>query len=223
MRLTSRMADRDLLDALPRSGTQQLAQGAFLLRGFVPNDEAAGVAAAVAAIAAAAPFRRMVTPGGKQMSVAMTNCGSAGWITDRRGYRYDAIDPQSGRAWPAMPRAFSDLAGRAASAAGYPDFSPDGCLINRYEPGARLTLHQDRDERDFSQPIVSLSLGLPAVFLFGGAKRSDRPRRLRLESGDMVVWGGPARLAFHGIDPLADGDHPLTGRCRINLTFRRAL
>jgi alkylated DNA repair protein (DNA oxidative demethylase) len=212
----------DLFGNLPRSGSEQLAQGAVLLKGFA-STAAAGLVAAVDDIAARAPFRRMVTPGGKQMSVAMTNCGSAGWITDRRGYRYDPVDPESGRPWPALPKIFRDLARRAADAAGFADFVPDGCLVNRYEPGARLTLHQDRDERDFSKPIVSVSLGLPAVFLFGGARRSDPPRRFRLESGDVVVWGGVARLAFHGIDPLADGDDPLTGRCRINLTFRKAL
>jgi DNA oxidative demethylase len=212
----------DLFGALPRSGTEQLAEGAVLLSGFA-SAEAAELVAAVDAVAAQAPFRRMVTPGGKQMSVAMTNSGSAGWITDRRGYRYDPIDPDSGRPWPPLPEVFRDLARRAADAAGFAEFVLDGCLINRYEPGARLTLHQDRDEKDFSQPIVSVSLGLPAVFLFGGAKRSDRPRRIRLVSGDVVVWGGVSRLAFHGIDTLADGDDPLTGRCRINLTFRKAL
>jgi DNA oxidative demethylase len=153
----------------------------------------------------------------------MTNCGRAGWVTDRSGYRYDASDPTTGRKWPAMPPPFRRLAERAAAAAGFEGFAPDSCLINRYEPGTRLSLHQDRDERDFSAPIVSVSLGLPAVFQFGGLCRGDRPRRLRLESGDIVVWGGPLRLAFHGIGPLADGDHPLTGRCRINLTFRKAL
>jgi alkylated DNA repair protein (DNA oxidative demethylase) len=212
----------DLFRTLPRSGTEPLAEGAVLLKGFA-STEAAMLVAAVDDIAARAPFRRMVTPGGKQMSVAMTNCGRAGWITDRRGYRYDPIDPGSGRPWPPLPEVFGDLARRAADAAGFAEFVPDGCLINRYEPGARLTLHQDRDEKDLSQPIVSVSLGLPAVFLFGGARRSDRPRRIRLASGDIVVWGGVSRLAFHGIDPLADGDDPLAGRCRINLTFRKAL
>jgi alkylated DNA repair protein (DNA oxidative demethylase) len=212
----------DLFGALPRSGIDEIAAGAVLLNGFA-RAIAAHLVDEVEKVGAQAPFRRMVTPGGKQMSVAMTNCGAAGWITDRRGYRYDATDPQSGRPWPPMPERFRSLAGRAAAAASFAGFSPDACLINRYEPGARLTLHQDRDEQDFSQPIVSVSLGLPAVFLFGGARRADRPRRIRLENGDVVVWGGPARLAFHGIDPLADGDDPLTGRCRINLTFRRAL
>jgi alkylated DNA repair protein (DNA oxidative demethylase) len=212
----------DLFGTLRRGGVEQLADGAMLLAGFA-RGAAAQLVDAVGKVAAHAPFRRMVTPGGKQMSVAMTNCGAAGWVTDRRGYRYDPVDPQSGRPWPSMPEPFRSLAERAAAAGGFADFSPDACLVNRYEPGARLTLHQDRDEQDFAQPIVSVSLGLPAVFLFGGAKRGDRPRRIRLESGDVVVWGGPARLTFHGIDPLADGDDPLTGRCRINLTFRKAL
>jgi alkylated DNA repair protein (DNA oxidative demethylase) len=153
----------------------------------------------------------------------MTNCGRAGWVTDRSGYRYDASDPLTGRKWPAMPPSFRHLAEMAAEAAGFADFAPDSCLINRYEPGARLSLHQDRNERDFAAPIVSVSLGLPAVFLFGGLQRGNRPRRLRLESGDVVVWGGPARLAFHGVAPLAEGEHELTGQCRINLTFRKAL
>jgi alkylated DNA repair protein (DNA oxidative demethylase) len=201
---------------------EPLAEGAVLLRGFAAA-EAERLVAAVNRIAAAAPFRHMVTPGGFTMSVAMSNCGRAGWVTDRHGYRYDAVDPESGQPWPAMPALFRDLAARAAAAAGFDGFAPDSCLINWYVPGARLTLHQDRNERDFANPIVSVSLGLPATFLFGGGRRSDRPKRLRLLSGDVAVWGGPARLAFHGIDVLADGEHPLTGRARFNLTFRRAL
>ena len=157
------------------------------------------------------------------MSVAMTNCGRVGWVTDPSGYRYDACDPLSARAWPAMPEAFRALAVRAAEAAGFGGFEPDACLINRYVPGARLSLHQDRDERQLSAPVVSVSLGLPAIFLFGGARRAERARRTRLASGDVVVWGGPARLAFHGVAPLTDGWHALTGRSRINLTFRQAL
>jgi DNA oxidative demethylase len=171
---------------------------------------------------AQAPFRHMVTPGGHVMSVAMTNCGSAGWVTDRSGYRYDAADPEAGKPWPAMPASFRSLAGAAAAEAGFSGFAPDACLINRYAPGARMSLHQDRDETDFGAPIVSVSLGLSATFLFGGLQRSDRPRRYRLEHGDVVVWGGPARLAFHGVAPLADGEHALMGRLRINLTFRKA-
>jgi alkylated DNA repair protein (DNA oxidative demethylase) len=164
----------------------------------------------------------MVTPGGFVMSVAMTNCGALGWISDRGGYRYSPVDPSSGRPWPAMPQSFLELAAGAAERAGFPGFVPEACLVNRYAPGARLTLHQDRDERDFSAPIVSVSLGLPAVFLFGGERRADRPQRVALAHGDVVVWGGPSRLRFHGILPLADGGHPLTGRHRLNLTLRRA-
>ncbi len=211
----------DLLDdKLP--DVESLADGATLLRGFA-RSEAESLMAAVERIAAVAPFRHMITPGGFRMSVAMTNCGGAGWVTDRSGYRYDPRDPDTGHPWPAMPETFFALAARAAAAAGFPGFAPDACLINRYEPAARLSLHQDKNERDFDSPIVSVSLGLPAVFLFGGARRADRPRRVRLDSGDVVAWGGPARLAFHGVAALADGDDPLTGRCRINLTFRKAL
>jgi alkylated DNA repair protein (DNA oxidative demethylase) len=164
----------------------------------------------------------MSTPGGHQMSVAMTNCGNAGWVTDRSGYRYDGIDPDSGKAWPTMPAAFRELALKAAAAGGFEGFSPDACLINRYQPGARMSLHQDKDEHDFGAPIVSVSLGLPAIFMFGGLRRADKPRRFRLEHGDIAVWGGPSRLFFHGVAPLADGEHVLMGRQRINLTFRKA-
>lgn len=173
-------------------------------------------------IAARAPFRHMVTPGGYTMSVAMTNCGAAGWVTDRTGYRYDARDGESGRPWPAMPRVFLDLATGAAGQAGFAGFAPDSCLINRYEPGAKLSLHQDRDEADFAAPIVSVSLGLPATFLFGGLKRGDPHTAIDLNHGDVVAWGGPSRLAFHGVLPLRDGEHPKLGRRRINLTFRKA-
>ena len=211
----------DLLDDM-RSDVEPLADGATLLRGFA-KPEAASLMAAVEQVVAKAPFRHMITPGGFRMSVAMTNCGGAGWVTDRSGYRYDPRDPVTDRPWPAMPETFVMLAARAAAAGGFPGFAPDACLINRYEPAARLSLHEDKNERDFDSPIVSVSLGLPAVFLFGGARRAEKPRRVRLESGDVVVWGGPARLAFHGVAPLAEGDDPLTGRCRINLTFRKAL
>lgn len=196
-----------------------LAPGAVLLGAFARPLEGA-LLAAVQDVAERAPFRQMVTPGGRLMSVAMTNCGTAGWITDRRGYRYDPCDPESGRPWPSMPKVFEDLAGRAAAQAGFPDFVPDACLVNRYQPGAQLTLHQDRDERNFEAPIVSVSLGLPAVFLFGGTRRTETPRRVPLAHGDVVVWGGPSRLRFHGVLPLAEGLHPLVGRYRINLTLR---
>ncbi len=193
----------------------------MLLRGFARPIEAE-LMAALREIVAQAPFRHMVTPGGHTMSVAMTNCGGKGWVTDRSGYRYDAIDPETGKSWPAMPACFRDLAQRAAEEGGFDGFAPDACLINRYQPGAKMSLHQDRDEQDFAAPIVSVSLGLVATFLFGGLKRSDKPQRHRLEHGDIVVWGGPARLAFHGVAPLADGEHPVLGRQRINLTFRKA-
>jgi alkylated DNA repair protein (DNA oxidative demethylase) len=197
-----------------------MAEGAMLLRGFARPFED-DLIADLREIVAQAPFRHMVTPGGHQMSVAMTNCGSAGWVTDRSGYRYDANDPDAGKPWPAMPPSFCKIAKEAAAEAGFA-FSPDVCLINRYAPGARMSPHQDKDERDFGSPIVSVSLGLPAIFLFGGSKRSDKPARFRLEHGDVVVWGGPARLAFHGVAPLADGEHAVMGRQRINLTFRKA-
>jgi DNA oxidative demethylase len=209
---------RDEVDSRP----EPLGPGAVVLRGAAAPT-AASLLAVVERVVGQAPLRFMTTPGGYRMSVAMTNCGEAGWVTDRSGYRYDAIDPLTGRPWPAMPSAFTELACAAAATAGFSDFSPDACLVNRYEPGARLSLHQDRNERDFSAPIVSVSLGLPAVFLFGGTQRSARPRRVPLAHGDVVVWGGPARLNFHGVMPLKDGHHSLLGRCRMNLTFRKAL
>lgn len=198
---------------------EALAPGAVVLRGFALPEERA-IFPALDGIVAAAPFRHLVTPGGFTMSVAMTNCGSLGWVSDRRGYRYEAQDPHTGSAWPDMPEVFRKLAVSAAARAGYPHFAPDACLINRYAPGSRLTLHQDRNEHDLRQPIVSVSLGVPATFLFGGLARGDRQSRTGLVHGDVVVWGGPSRLAFHGILPLKPGHHPVTGDCRINLTFR---
>jgi alkylated DNA repair protein (DNA oxidative demethylase) len=213
----------DLLFSEAREeSAEHLAEGAMWLHGFAAAD-APGLMDAMRQVEAISPFRHMVTPGGYRMSVGMTNCGQAGWVSDRSGYRYDPMDPDTHAAWPPIPAVFERLAAGAAQAAGFSDFAPDVCLINRYEPGAKLSLHQDKDEHDFSAPIVSVSLGLPAVFLWGGLRRSDRPRRIRLESGDVVVWGGPARLVYHGVAPLADGEHSLTGRCRINLTFRKAL
>jgi len=213
----------DLFESVPdlRPSREAMADGAVLLRGFARPVESELIAA-IGEIAAQAPFRHMVTPGGHQMSVAMTNCGNAGWVTDRSGYRYDGVDPESRTPWPAMPPSFRELATQAAAEAGFDGFAPDACLINRYQPGARMSLHQDKDEDDFSAPIVSVSLGLPAIFMFGGLQRSDKPRRFRLEHGDIVVWGGPSRLFFHGIAPLADGEHALLRRQRINLTFRKA-
>jgi DNA oxidative demethylase len=213
----------DLFESAPdlRPSREAMAEGAVLLRGFARPVEAELIAD-IGAIVAQAPFRHMVTPGGHAMSVAMTNCGSAGWVTDRSGYRYDARDPEAEKPWPAMPPSFCRLAAQAAAEAGFSGFAPDACLINRYAPGAKMSLHQDKDETDFDAPIVSVSLGLSAIFLFGGLQRSDRPRRYRLEHGDIVVWGGPSRLFFHGVAPLGDDEHALLGRQRINLTFRKA-
>ena len=208
----------DLLDESALS----LGEGGAVLRGFA-REQAAALVAAVDEIAAVAPFRNMVTPGGFRMSVAMTNCGCAGWVTDRKGYRYAPDDPITGRPWPPIPALFRRLAANAAATAGYSRFEPDACLMNLYEPGTRLSLHRDENERDMAAPIVSVSLGLPAIFLFGGHQRRDHARRIALESGDVVVWGGPLRLFYHGIAPLAEGEHPLTGRRRINLTLRMAL
>jgi alkylated DNA repair protein (DNA oxidative demethylase) len=201
---------------------ERMAPGAVLLRGYALSREAE-LLAAIEAISAEAPFRHMVTPGGYAMSVAMTTCGAVGWVSDRRGYRYSPTDPASGMAWPPMPASFRALATGAAAEAGYADFQPDSCLINRYEPGTKLSLHQDQDEQDFSRPIVSVSLGLKATFLFGGPQRGDPAAKFALQHGDLAVWGGPSRLFFHGVATLKDGAHPLLGRKRINLTFRRAL
>jgi alkylated DNA repair protein (DNA oxidative demethylase) len=204
------------------SADVELSPGARVLKGFALA-ESRVLLAAIAKIAAQAPFRHLTMPGGKSMSVAMTNAGTAGWVSDRRGYRYEPTDPLTGEAWPPMPPLFADLAQRAAAALGFDGFSPDACLINRYAPGARLTLHQDQDEKDLGAPIVSVSLGLPATFLWGHQTRGGKLRRVPLVHGDVVVWGGPSRMIFHGVDVLKDGDHPLTGALRYNLTFRCAL
>ena len=199
----------------------ELTSGAWLLRGFA-LDSVESLLAEIEHVRVSAPFRHQVTPGGFRMSVAMTNCGPLGWVSDRSGYRYERRDPLSAQPWPSMPAVFSALARSAARVAGFPHFDPDACLINRYEPGARLTLHQDKDECDFREPIVSVSLGLPAVFLFGGNTRTQPRRRIPLEHGDVVVWGGPARLRHHGVLPLKEGCHQVLGSQRLNLTFRRA-
>jgi len=210
-----------LFDSEPLSpSVEQLQEGAVLLRGFVTSD-APMLIEEVTEIAHTAAFRHLVTPGGHTMSVAMTNCGRVGWVSDRKGYRYDPVDPDTGLPWPPMPQLFLEIATKAAAQAGFEHYDPDACLINRYATGAKLNLHQDRDEKDAWAPIVSVSLGLPAVFLWGGLRRADSLRRLRLESGDVVVWGGPARFIYHGVAPLKDGQHPLTGAARINLTFRK--
>jgi alkylated DNA repair protein (DNA oxidative demethylase) len=216
-------ATPDLFDGeTEESGRQELGPGAVLLRGRALL-VVASLLGALDAIVAQAAFRHMVTPGGFEMSVAMTNCGVAGWVTDRRGYRYDRSDPLSGSPWPPMPEIFRDLAVAAAAEAGFPGFRPDACLINRYEPGARLSLHQDRNEADLAAPVVSVSLGLPARFQFGGRHRNDATQRILLRHGDVVVWGGPSRLAYHGVLALRDGEHPVVGRRRFNLTLRQAL
>jgi DNA oxidative demethylase len=217
------MITTDLFGHAAHPGVREepLGEGAVVLRGFALASEGS-LLRAIDAVATAAPFRHLITPGGFRMSVGMTNAGPLGWVSDRRGYRYDPIDPDSGKPWPAMADAFLDLAGAAAARAGFSGFVPDACLINRYEPGTRLTLHQDRNERDFAQPIVSVSLGIPAVFLFGGLQRTDRALRVPLAHGDVVVWGGPARLRYHGVLPLKPNHHEMLGACRINLTFRRA-
>ncbi len=199
---------------------EPLEPGAAILRSFAAA-AAPELLAEVERVAAAAPFRHLVTPGGYTMSVGMTNCGRVGWVSNRSGYRYDPVDPDTGAPWPPLPEAFLRLAVDAAAGVGFPNYDPDACLINRYVPGSKLGLHQDRDEKDAWAPIVSVSLGLPAVFLWGGRRRADPIRRLRLESGDVAVWGGPARFVYHGVAPLKDGNHPLTGAVRINLTFRK--
>jgi alkylated DNA repair protein (DNA oxidative demethylase) len=205
---------------LPR-GNEAIGPGAFVLRGFaLPFVD--DLLPALHEVEQRAAFRHLVTPGGLTMSVAMTNCGRLGWISDRRGYRYAELDPETGRPWPPMPAVFERLAQASAAEAGFEGFEPDACLVNRYEPGTRLSLHQDKDERDYGAPIVSVSLGMPATFLFGGLARSDKAARIPLVHGDVVVWGGPDRLRYHGVLPLEDRPHALLGRRRINLTFRKA-
>lgn len=203
-----------------RRGVEPLDDGACVLRGFA-LDCARDLHADAQAVIREAPMRHLVTPGGYTMSVAMTNCGALGWVSDRRGYRYAAADPDSGRRWPPMPATFRHLAQQAAGAAGFSGYAPDACLINRYVAGARLSLHCDQDERDPVAPIVSVSLGVPAMFLWGGPSRTDKTRRLPLLHGDVVVWGGPARHRYHGVAALKAEEHPLLGACRLNLTFRK--
>jgi alkylated DNA repair protein (DNA oxidative demethylase) len=210
----------DWHDPTPRNTV--LDAGAILLGQFARQQDVA-LLEALADVLKVSPFRQMVTPGGWKMSVAMTNCGDVGWVTDRTGYRYDPKDPTTGQRWPKLPTIFAFLARRAAEAAGFAGLEPDACLINRYQAGTRLSLHRDSNENNFSQPIVSVSLGLPATFLWGGQARTDRPRRVPLLHGDVVVWGGPARLTYHGVHHLADGRHPMTGDVRYNLTLRKAL
>lgn len=215
------MVTTSLFDAEPLQGTEPLASHALVLRRFA-LEHMDPVLHALRQVLKVAPFRTVITPGGHTMSVKLSSCGVLGWVSDEKGYRYSPINPHSGQAWPAMPRVLQQLATEAAQAAGFDHFLPDACLINRYVAGARMGLHQDKNERDFSAPIVSVSLGLPALFLFGGVKRSDRPHRTPLFHGDVVVWGGPDRMKFHGVAPLKPGNHPVMGPQRINLTFRKA-
>jgi len=210
-----------LFDTNNDSEKLQIGPASWWLRGFAFQCEAA-LMVALREIFAAAPPREMVTPGGQKMSVRTTSCGQLGWVSDRKGYRYETRDPVSSTPWPAMPDAFSSLATAAAGAAGFAAFEPDACLINQFSPGAKMGLHQDKDERDFSQPIVSVSLGLPATFLFSGLRRGDKALRMELQHGDVVVWGGEDRMRYHGVLPVQPGLHPQTGDCRINLTFRKA-
>ena len=210
----------DLFAGQQRGTRTQLAAQACVLHGFASSFVDA-LLADIRTIEASAPFRHLVTPGGHVMQVAMTNCGTYGWCSDRRGYRYDRIDPQNGKTWPALPPAFLQLAANAAREAGFDGYVPDACLINRYAPGTRLSLHQDRDEDDRVAPIVSVSLGLPATFLFGGFARGDKTVRVPLQHGDVVVWGGVDRMRFHGVLPVKPGRHPLLGEQRLNLTFRK--
>lgn len=211
----------ELFDAGAERSEEPLGPGAVVLRGFALSEEAR-LLTALQGLLVRSPLRHMITPGGFRMSVAMTNCGGLGWVSDARGYRYDAIDPERGARWPPMPEPFASLATAAAAQAGYAGFEPDACLVNRYAVGARLTLHQDKNERDVRHPIVSVSLGLPARFLFGGERRQDKQARIRLRHGDVAVWGGPSRLRYHGVLPLEPGEHPSLGAYRFNLTFRKA-
>jgi len=217
MPVTGQLFDNDA----PGSSIERLSEGAVLFHGRVA-EHAEAIVETIRKINRQAPFRHLVTPGGHTMSVSMTSCGELGWMSDRKGYRYTPSDPRSERPWPPMPPLFAELAHAAAEEAGFPGYQPDACLINRYRPGAKLSLHQDKDERDYAHPVVSFSLGLPATFLWGGFRRKDKPRRLLLEHGDVLVWGGPDRLRYHGIGPLPGGEHPLLGAQRINLTFRKA-
>jgi DNA oxidative demethylase len=210
--------DSESLPPLPKN---ILGPGTAVLSGFALAAENQ-LLSALKLVVQQSPFRNMSTPGGCRMSVAMSNCGALGWVTDRTGYRYESIDPETHRPWPGMPAAFRELAVAAAKEAGFPNFAPDACLINRYEPGVRLSLHQDKDELDFTQPIVSVSLGISATFLFGGLKRGDKTVRIPIVHGDVLVWGAPARLHYHGVAPLREAEHPLLGRMRYNLTYRKA-
>lgn len=217
------MQSGDLFNLAPPVGARTpLGPQAAVFHGFALS-RVRGLLEGIDAVARASPFRFLTTPGGHVMSVAMTGCGRFGWVSEPTGYRYAERSPETGARWPPIPPAFQELAAAAAAAAGFPDFAPDACLVNRYLPGSRLTLHQDRHERDAWAPIVSVSLGLRATFLFGGLERADRPRRVALHHGDVVVWGGVDRLCYHGVMPLERATHPVLGEQRLNLTFRKVL
>jgi DNA oxidative demethylase len=207
------------LSRLPLSQPTSIPLGPGIC--LLPGRAGPGILAAAQGVLAAQPPRAMTTPWGKKMSVAMTNCGPLGWVTDAGGYRYAAGDPQTGQPWPAMPDVLRRLAAEAASEAGYGGFEPEACLINLYGPAARMGLHQDRDERDFGRPIVSVSLGRSALFRIGGTRRADPTRAVTLDHGDIIVFGGVSRLIFHGVDRLTGPAHDELGDSRINLTFRR--
>ena len=200
---------------------QEIIKDVYLLSGFVAPVERE-VLTGLASIIQAAPLRQMMTPSGFPMSVTTSNCGQLGWVSDKKGYRYSAVDPVSNTPWPTMPASFLQLAQDAASMAGFANFEPDACLINCYQPGTKMGLHQDKDEQDFTQPIVSVSLGVPAMFQLGGFKRSEKALKLPLYHGDVLVWGGESRLRFHGVMPIKMANHPAFGERRINLTFRKA-
>lgn len=212
----------DLFEAMQPSRLE-IVKDAYLLKAYaLANEEALLID--LAAIISQAPLRHMMTKMGFAMSAAMTNCGALGWISDRKGYRYDGNDPVTAKPWPSMPASFQQLANLAAAAAeaGFADFQADACLINQYNVGASMGLHQDKNELDYKQPIVSVSLGIPAIFQFGGLSRTDKPIKIPLVHGDVVVWGGESRLKFHGILPLKINTHPILGAYRYNLTFRKA-
>lgn len=213
----------DLFENFPRSAPalESLEEGAMILRGWALADAEALLHGVEQGLLQSG-LRQMLTPGGRKMSVAMSNCGAWGWVSDKQGYRYVSRDPETGQPWPEIPTLLLRMAQTAAAKAGFASFTPDACLVNVYVPGARMSLHQDKDEQDMEAPIVSVSLGLPATFLFGGAERRDSVQRINIEHGDVLVWGGPARLRYHGIAPVKMGDHPLVGERRLNLTLRKA-
>lgn len=200
---------------------ERISDQAFALRGFA-LPKAKELLAALDSVLLQAPLRHMQTPGGYTMSARLSSCGALGWTTDRDGYHYSPLDPLSARPWPAMPGVFLALAAAAASSAGFSGFVPDSCLINAYAPGAKMSLHQDKNERCHTAPIVSISLGLPAIFQFGGFERSDPTQRIALFHGDIMVWGGVDRLRYHGVMPIKPGHHSLLGEQRINITLRQA-